>query len=172
MLIDEARNRVVTHLGSTKRAEHSVFVGCVMRLLAERLGADISIWEAVGLCHDLDFFDTADDRRQHGMLAANWLANDLPPEALDAIRAHDHRTGVQANTPIADALKLADALAIADEMASRATIIALLSVDDKEGLRSVLASRSYLPEMLVEFSQRLHLPLSEVGIICRDAPRL
>src|SRR5262245_4901364 len=98
MLIEEARNRVATHLGSGKRAEHSGFVGYVMRLLAERLGADTSMWEAVGLCHDLDFFDTADDRRQHGILVANWLPKDLPPEALEAIRAHDHRTGIQANT--------------------------------------------------------------------------
>jgi putative nucleotidyltransferase with HDIG domain len=170
MLIEEARNLVAAHLGSSKRAEHSVFVGYVMRSLAERLGADITIWEVVGLLHDLDFFNTADDRRQHGILTANWLANYLPPDALDAIRAHDHRTAIQANTAIADALKLADALAIADEMAGRETIVDLLNVGDKERLRSVLASRSYLAKMIVEYSQRLRLPLSELAIIYRNAP--
>src|SRR5262245_25345258 len=169
MLIEEARKRVLAHLGSSKRAKHSFFVGCVMKLLAERLGADTTIWQAVGLCHDLDFFDTANDRRQHGMLAAQWLANDLPPEALDAIRAHDHRTGFQAGTAIADALKLADALAIADEMVGREAVVSLLSADDKDGLRSVLAGRSYLPAMMVDLSQRLGLPMSELALVCRSA---
>jgi predicted hydrolase (HD superfamily) len=170
MLVEDARNRVTAHLGSSARAEHSVFVGHVMKLLAERLGAEIVMWEVVGLCHDLDFFDTADDRRQHGILAADWLANDLPAEALDAIRAHDHRTGVQANTPIADALKLADALAVADALKGRETITALLSLGDKEGLRSVLTSRSHLSLMIEEFSRKLRLPLSELAQVCRNAP--
>ena len=170
MLIEEAHNQVVARLGSTKRAEHSVFVGYIMRLLADRLGADITIWEVVGLCHDLDFFDTAGDRRLHGILAASWLANDLPPEALDAIRAHDHRTGVKAHTAIADALKLADAFAIAVETAGREAIVRLLKINNKEELRSVLTSCPYLSQMIVECSQRLRLPLAELAHICRDAP--
>jgi putative nucleotidyltransferase with HDIG domain len=98
MLIEEARYRIMARLGSSKRAEHSLFVGHIMKFLAKQLGADLSLWEAAGLYHDLDFSVTANDRRQHGILAANWLANDLPMEALDAIRAHDHRTGIQAHT--------------------------------------------------------------------------
>jgi predicted hydrolase (HD superfamily) len=169
MLIEEARNQVMAHLGSSNRAEHSVFVGHIMRLLATRLGADITTWEAVGLCHDLDFFNTTEDRRQHGILAASWLANDLPPEALDAIRAHDHRTGIKADTPIAEALKLADALAIAVETAGSEAIVRILVVDNKEELRTVLTSRPYLPQMIEGFSQRLRLPLAELAHICGDA---
>jgi predicted hydrolase (HD superfamily) len=169
MLIEEARNQVVARLGSSKRAEHSVFVGHIMRLLATRLGTDITSWEAVGLCHDLDFFDTTEDRRQHGILATSWLANDLPPEALDAIRAHDHRTGIKTDTPIAGALKLADALAIAVETAGREAIVCLLAVNNKEELRSVLSSRPYIPQMIEELSLKLRLPLAKLAHICRDA---
>lgn len=93
MTIEDALDRIATHLGSSKRVEHSIFVGHIMRLLAERLGADVVLWEATGLCHDLDFFSTADDRRQHGIVSAAWLAADLPAAALEAIRSHDHQTG-------------------------------------------------------------------------------
>jgi putative nucleotidyltransferase with HDIG domain len=170
MLIAEARNRVAAHLGSSKRAEHSIFVAYIMRRLAERLGTDDTMWEAVGLCHDLDFFDTAGDRRQHGILAATWLESDLPPEALNAIRAHDHRTGIEANTAIADALKLADAVAIADETAGRETLVAVLEAEDIDELRAVLASRPYVPGMIVTYSLRLAVPISAIAPICRNAP--
>jgi hypothetical protein len=170
MTIEEALDRVAAHLGSSKRAEHSIFVGDVMRLLAERLGAGAVLWEATGLCHDLDFFSTTDDRRQHGIVSAAWLASDLPDDALEAIRSHDHRTGIPADTPIADALKLADALAIADETIGRDAILALLGSEDEAGLRSAFASRPHLPAMIVNYAAKLCLPLSELATICRKAP--
>lgn len=170
MTIEDALDRVATHLGSSKRAEHSIFVGHIMRLLAERLAADTVLWEATGLCHDLDFFSTADDRRQHGIASAAWLAADLPGDALEAIRSHDHRTGIQSDTPIADALKLADALAIADETIGRDAILTLLGSQDEAGLHSAFASRPHLPAMIVSYAAKLRLPLSELAPICRKAP--
>jgi predicted hydrolase (HD superfamily) len=168
MLLEEAHRQVAARLGSSDRAQHSICVGRVMKVLATRLGADGAIWEATGLCHDLDFFVTADDRRQHGILAASWLAGDLPPDALAAIRAHDHRTGVKADSAIADALKLADALAIAIETVGRYAVVRLLEADDVEKLHSVLANRPYLPRIIVEHSQKLGMPLVELAHICRD----
>jgi predicted hydrolase (HD superfamily) len=170
MILEEARNRIRAHLGSSKRAEHSIFVGYVMRCVAERLGADAQLWEVVGLCHDLDYFETADDKRRHGVLVADWLAKDLSLDALDAIRAHDHRSGIQANTTLANALKLADALAVADVVVGRETIVRLLDINGGEGLRALLADRPYLPDMIIDFSQRLHLRLSELAFICGKAP--
>jgi predicted hydrolase (HD superfamily) len=64
----EAEHLVSQHLSATPRAAHSRFVAHVMRQLADRLGADGDLWEIVGLCHDLDFFKTCDDRSQHGLL--------------------------------------------------------------------------------------------------------
>lgn len=136
MTAEEALGRVEAHLGTSKRAVHSIFVGSTMKGLAQVVGASAQTWEVVGLCHDLDFFDTVDDRRQHGVLVAEWLAQDLPTEALDAIRSHDHRTGIEANTPLADALKLADALAITDETVGRETVVHLLDNDEEAELLS------------------------------------
>ena len=113
--IGDAHRLIDTHLGNSARAVHSQFVGRLMRRLAERTGGDPLLWELVGLCHDLDYEVTAGDWSRHGLVAAEWLANDLPSEGLDAIKAHDHRTGVISSLPISHALKLADALAIAHD---------------------------------------------------------
>ena len=61
-----------------------------MAQLASRFGAEAALWEVVGLCHDLDLPLTESDLSQHGPLAAQWLAGRLPPEATQAIAAHDH----------------------------------------------------------------------------------
>ena len=121
LTVARAHRLIATHLGDSPRARHSAFVGHVMGRLAALLQTDVALWEATGLVHDLDFEATAGDRSQHGLLAATWLANELPEDALTAIRAHDHRTGVISEAPIARGLKLADALAIAcDTLGSEA----------------------------------------------------
>lgn len=70
MSTEEATSLIATHLGVTTRARHSVFVGFLMAKLAEALGEDRILWEVTGLCHDLDFEETADDRSRHGIVTA------------------------------------------------------------------------------------------------------
>lgn len=168
--LERARAAVSERLGTSRRAVHSVFVGHAMRSLAERLGADMDLWEIVGLCHDLDYFETAEDRSRHGMLVADWLKDELPADALDAIRAHDHRTGFHADTVLAEALRLADALAIVDERIGRAHSGRLGAGCDASELRDLLAARPYLVEMIGGISEQLRLPLSALGDMCRTAP--
>jgi predicted hydrolase (HD superfamily) len=91
----EALDLIHKHLDDTPRAAHSRFVGYVMRELASALGANVHLWEITGLCHDLDFFVTSSDGSQHGLLTVRWLAGQLPDDALAAIAAHDHRTGIR-----------------------------------------------------------------------------
>jgi len=110
----EANNLILFHLGDGLRARHSVFVGYVMDHLAKLLGEDHVHWEVTGLCHDLDFEVTAEDRSRHGLLAAEWLRDELPDVALVAIQSHDHRTGILSETKLALALKLADAIAVGE----------------------------------------------------------
>lgn len=74
--LERARAAVSEHLGASRRAVHSIVVGHAMRNLAERLGADTDLREIVRLCHDLDYFATAQDRSRHGVLVANWLKDD------------------------------------------------------------------------------------------------
>lgn len=161
---------VARQLGDTPRARHSIFVGHVMRRLAAATGHDAGLWYVTGLVHDLDYFETAEDRSRHGMLAAEWLSGELPEPALEAIRAHDHRTGVSAFTPLAHALRLADALAIVmDSVGNDAGH--LLGRPDAIGLLTArLATRPYLVPMLVDNAAALGLTLDTLVPILADAP--
>jgi predicted hydrolase (HD superfamily) len=108
----EAESLVEEKLGQSPRAAHSRQVGQVLGALATHLAADVRLWTAVGLVHDIDYFAVGEDMTQHGVLAAAWLEGRLPQDALEAIAAHDRSTGITSASLLADMLKLADALAI------------------------------------------------------------
>jgi hypothetical protein len=140
------------HLDDTPRAAHSRLVAHIMREAAHHFRADSALWEVVGLCHDLDFFETATDPAAHGLLAAERLRGKLPEEALAAIRAHDHRTGVRSESLLADMLKLADVLAVLDDVLGRER---LCSIGDGEDLTErELGVRAYLAEMLSHYAAK------------------
>jgi predicted hydrolase (HD superfamily) len=163
LTVAEADGLVVEHLGATPRAAHTRFVAYLMRQLAGALGADADLWEIVGLCHDLDFFKTCDDRSQHGLLTIQWLSSRIPAEAQTAIAAHDHRTGVQCDSLLADALKIADVIAVIDARLGRQSLRSVDKNDPLAALRTRLADRPYLCEMLERLAKRHELPI--MGII-------
>jgi predicted hydrolase (HD superfamily) len=78
--------------GSSRYA-HSVLVGRLMLILARRLGGDEGEWELIGLLHYLDYDSVKGDMVQHGVQAAESLVGKISDDGLDAIRAHDYRTG-------------------------------------------------------------------------------
>lgn len=169
---EEASNLVLTHLGEGLRARHSKFVGHLMAQFARMRGEDQLLWEVTGLCHDLDFEATADDRSRHGLLAAEWLQNDLPEVALLAIQSHDHRTGITSNTALALALKLADAVAVGElDVGRDAMVEALGAVSSLDRLEETLSARPYLPQLIIQPAAELSILLEDVASICRTAPR-
>lgn len=82
---------------------------------------------------------------RHGVLTAAWLAGRLPGDALAAIQAHDHRTGVRSSTQLAELLRLADGLAVLDEHAGREATVAALRA---EALQTVTGSRPFLVDII------------------------
>jgi predicted hydrolase (HD superfamily) len=64
--VAEAQALVERYLRDTPRATHTRVVAYLMRWLAGHFSEDGELWEVVGLCHDLDYFATADDRTRHG----------------------------------------------------------------------------------------------------------
>jgi putative nucleotidyltransferase with HDIG domain len=96
---------------SSKHA-HSTLVSKIMVRLAEQLREDPAEWEIAGLLHDLDYDLVQDDPSQHGIKAAAILKGKVSKEILQAIMAHDHRTGQKAATLLDRALILSDSLAI------------------------------------------------------------
>ena len=164
MTPSEAEREIHQHLGATPRAEHSRFVGLAMRRVAESLGEDVAVWELTGLCHDLDFEVTAGDRSRHGLVAAEWLAGCLPDDALQAIRAHDHRTGAVSDTPLGIALRMTDALAVLrDDFGPELPALAA----NPDELRRRCASRPWLPKLLLSGAEKLGVSAAMLGDIAR-----
>lgn len=159
------------HLGDTPRAAHSRFVAHVMRQLAGMLSAPADLWEVVGLCHDLDFFHVAGDWSRHGLTTVEWLGDSIPVEARQAIAAHDHRTGVLADTLLADSLKAADAIAIIDQRLGRRPFRDADPASPYAALRSQLGDRAYLSDILEGCSGRLALPFERIVEVLADAPQ-
>jgi hypothetical protein len=141
-----------------------------MRKLAEHFSEDAELWEVVGLCHDLDFFATAGDRTQHGLLTVAWLGDELPEEASQAIAAHDHRTPVRADTLLADMLVAADAAAVIDQRLGRAAWRAIDSRDPFTDLRQRLGAGAYLADILERRASGHALPFARIAELMVDAP--
>lgn len=153
----QALKLVDVHLAGSAVADHSIFVGDLMALLADLVRQDALLWQVTGYCHDLDILVTADTPSLHGPTAAQWLQGRLPPDALAAIAAHDHRSGIVAETALADGLKLADALAVFDLGVSRGVALQLRSSSAKVLVDRYLPPKPWLGTMIDGLSQSLGL---------------
>lgn len=158
---------VRARLGETPRAAHSRFVGLLMARLAEATGVDAESWRVVGLVHDLDYFAVEGDWSRHGRLAAEWLEGRLEAEALVAIAAHDHRSGVTSDSALAAGLRLADALAVLDQAGGRERVVAALRAGD---LAEVAGERVYLGLIIVRLADRLGVGIAELGVMLAGLP--
>lgn len=156
----EAEQLVAERLGATPRAAHSRFVGLLMQQLALRLDAEPELWRIVGLVHDLDYFAVAGDWSRHGVVTAEWLVGILPEQALTAIAAHDHRTGIASKTAIAECLRLADGLAVLDDAVGRERLLAALAGGSIAG---IVGSRPFLVPLIAEAAARHGIGLTELG---------
>jgi len=106
----EAVKLLRKHLKTSEARKHSLAVAELMRQLAGRLKMNGEEWELCGLLHDLDREEVQGDMSKHGLVAAELLEGRLPRDCLQAIRAHDHRTGVVPRNIIDKALIASDAL--------------------------------------------------------------
>ena len=87
---EQALNLLNQHIKTENLRRHCLATEAIMRKLAQRLGKDEELWGLTGLLHDLDLEITRDDQSQHALIAADLLAKEsFPPEAIQAIRAHN-----------------------------------------------------------------------------------
>lgn len=111
--IEEARKLVEKEVETDALRKHMLAVSAIMGALANKLeiaGEDKEKWRLVGLLHDLDYERTKNDFERHGLVTAEMLREELPEECLDAIKAHNERTGFEPNSEMAKALIAADAV--------------------------------------------------------------
>ena len=85
---DQAVALLKKHNTETNLIHHALESEAVMRGLARKLGKDEELWGITGLLHDLDYAVTKTDEARHGLDTVEMLQDELPSEALDAIRRH------------------------------------------------------------------------------------
>jgi uncharacterized protein len=73
----------------THLLNHSLQSEAVMRGLAAHFNEDAELWGLTGLLHDVDFSHTKETPDNHGLMAMDILGDNLPEEALHAIKAHN-----------------------------------------------------------------------------------
>ncbi len=108
---EEAHELLKQYLKTPNLLKHTYAVEAVMAKLAEHLGEDPERWALVGLLHDIDYDETADDPDAHSQEGADWLREaGMDEELVEAVRAHNDRHGLPRNTPLAKALYATDPL--------------------------------------------------------------
>lgn len=107
---EEAIKKVEEHVKNENLVNHMKAVGAIMRGLAEELGEDPVLWEAVGILHDVDYETFGDDFSKHGAVSADMVKDLLPEEGLKAIKSHNPLTGYEPESRFEVALLAADAI--------------------------------------------------------------
>ncbi|MFN2589504.1 MAG: HDIG domain-containing metalloprotein [Actinomycetota bacterium] len=88
---DEALTLVREKTDKETTVRHLISVEGVMRRLARHFGEDGHTWGLVGLFHDLDQDQTADDAERHARLAAEWLREaGVDEDVVNGVLAHAH----------------------------------------------------------------------------------
>ncbi|MBW2072708.1 MAG: HDIG domain-containing protein [Deltaproteobacteria bacterium] len=154
--------------------KHCLATEAVMRALAEHFGEPVELWGIVGLLHDLDYEQTAEQPEEHGLKTTELLADsDLPPEALQAIKAHNAEAlRVERESRLDFALTCAESIT--------GLIVATALVYPDKRLASVKA-KSILKRMkkkdfarrvnrdLIRLCEKIDLPLADFAAISLQA---
>jgi predicted hydrolase (HD superfamily) len=99
-----------TLIENSSKRHHSILVSRIMKILANLFDKSEELWTLVGLLHDYDY-DQLKDFSQHGILTAEQLKHRLPSLVLQAIKAHDIRTGIKPESLLDESLVFADSFA-------------------------------------------------------------
>jgi len=112
--LDEARDLMEREIETDALQKHMLAVAAIMAAIADKLSVpeeEKETWLLAGLLHDLDYERTQHEFEKHGLITAELLAGKLPAACVEAIKAHNPRTGCEPKSEMARALIAADALA-------------------------------------------------------------
>ncbi len=86
---DQAIRLMEERIKNKNLRKHVLAVAAVMKRLAAHFQEDEEKWEVVGLLHDLDYEETADDPGRHGLVSAEWLEQmGVESDVVNAVKAH------------------------------------------------------------------------------------
>lgn len=131
-----------------------------MRILATELDEDTAEWEVIGLLHDLDYDLMDGDMSQHGIKASELLKGKLPERVLHAIKAHDHRTGVEPRALLDESLRFADSLATFIEDQPTATPWDVKSLGER--LQQEAQMKPWIAEIIFKYEAQKRIALGRI----------
>jgi uncharacterized protein len=107
---EESLKLVRAHVAKENNVKHMIAVGAVMKEVAAKLGEDASLWEMIGILHDVDF-EVCSGPADHTIKAKELLGGVVSDTVIDTIMAHNHEhTGVSVDTKVKRALIACDAV--------------------------------------------------------------
>lgn len=85
----EALCLIKSQIKDDKLIKHMLAVESCMKELAPHFGEDEEKWILSGLLHDIDYEETKDNPKEHGLKGVEFLKKyDIAPDILQAIKVH------------------------------------------------------------------------------------
>ncbi len=182
------RARAILHewVQSESLRKHCYAVADSMKYFAQLRGADVDLWETVGLLHDMDYERHPNLERSstegHPFVGVAWLReNGWSEEVCRAILSHADYSGVSPETPLEKTLRAVD------ELSGFVVAVTLVrpskSINDvelssvKKKMKDKAFARAVNREEIVHGAEQLGMPLDEVitnviAALKADAARL
>jgi putative nucleotidyltransferase with HDIG domain len=87
---DKAVELLTSRLTNKALVKHCLATEAIMRTLAERFNEDPDMWGIAGLLHDLDYDETKEEPKKHGLITEKILAEEgINPKIIEAIKSHN-----------------------------------------------------------------------------------
>lgn len=87
---EDSLNLLKKHINNSANFNHALESEAVLRGLAEKLNQNPDLWGAAGLLHDLDWEETVNNTKKHGLITGEYLKElNYPQELIAAIKSHN-----------------------------------------------------------------------------------
>ncbi|MCD5396401.1 MAG: HDIG domain-containing protein [Candidatus Pacebacteria bacterium] len=111
MTKEEAVKILKENIQTKNLIKHSLAMGAIMKVLAEKFGEDKEKWELCGILHDIDYEKTKNELDKHSLVGAEMLKNlGLDEEIVEATKSHNEVHKIEPKTLMAKALYVCDPL--------------------------------------------------------------
>jgi len=161
--LEKSRELVDKYLKDEKNRMHSRESEIVMLALAKHFREDEEKWAVAGLLHDLDWENTLDDFKQHGIQTMELVKEEgfeLPDDVAHAISAHnDSYTGIKRES------KLDYALSAAESITGLIYAYALMRPEKLEGMKTSSLNKKFKDKSFAaNVSRELIADIEKTGI--------
>jgi hypothetical protein len=86
---EEAIKLIEIYIKEENMKKHCFAVGAIMKELGSFLNENEEKWEIIGLLHDLDYEETKNNLKEHGLKTAEILKDKIDSEIIEIIKSHN-----------------------------------------------------------------------------------